>query len=255
MSTNETSNNSTFPTPNRPLTARDILRDLITRNLEIIQTRTSCLMARSMVAYNTSRTQTDKSMLDALSDLITAPFLRLGKQYRESPITQEIVAASRKFNNLLVAAKREATLHIRGIAKLDVFDPASQRKIERLGLRFPIIKLDIEELIAADEADADADANANAEANAVTHTDADADANADAPVLTHPADVLIAAEIAKLNAPAAVPSNAPTPTPTSTPTPIPTPTPTPTPPRGKPFSLPTHPNNKKRNRFKKRRAA
>ncbi len=137
-------------------TPRELLADLIRRNLEIIETRSVCLLARTCAAYNTGGKQTLKSMLDALSDVIAAPFLRLGKQYRASPITHEITAASRKYNNFLIACKREATVHIQRVAKHDVHDPTTQRRIERIGLRFPISKLDIEELIAADEADSPA---------------------------------------------------------------------------------------------------
>ncbi len=146
------SNNSSVATT----TPRELLADLIRRNLEIIETRSVCLLARTCAAYNTGGKQTLKSMLDALSDVIAAPFLRLGKQYRESPITHEITAASRKYNNFLIACKREATVHIQRVAKHDAHDPATQRRIERIGLRFPITKLDIEELIAANEADAPA---------------------------------------------------------------------------------------------------
>jgi len=240
------SNNSVLPTPKRPLTTREFLAELIRRNLEAIETRTVCLLARTCVAYNTNQKQTAKSMLDALADVISAPFLRLGKQYRESPITHEITAASRKFNNLLIACKREATIHIKGIARHDVYDPTTQRRIERLGLRFPIIKIDIEELVAADEADADNAANADSETTALAAIKAAARA-ATTPLPT---------SVAQIQPPAKIP----TPTPALTPSSIPAVTPdqpvqpASTPPHNNPSSLLQNPNNKK-NRFKKRRAA
>jgi len=243
------SNNSALPTPKRPLTTRELLAELILRNLEAIETRTVCLLARTCAAYNTNGNQTPKSMLEALADVISAPFLRLGKQYCESPITHQITAASRKFNNLLIACKREATIHIKSIARHDVYEPTSQRKIERLGLRFPIIKIDIEELIAADEADADGAANANSETTALAAIKAAARA-ATTPIPT---------SIAQIQPPAKIPPPTPAPTPASIPATAPVQPdqplqPTSTPPYSNSSGLLQNPNNKK-NRFKKRRAA
>ena len=143
------SNNHSLSTTT-PTTARELISQLIANNLHIIETRSACLLSRIQLIASAAADLKDR--FHAMGDVMSAPFLRLGKRFLESPITCEIAAASREFNNTLIAAKLHVSTQVRVLSTTEGLAASARRTIDRLGLRLSVIKLEIVELIEDGEA-------------------------------------------------------------------------------------------------------
>ena len=133
-----------------PTTTRELISQLIANNLHIIETRSVCLISRAQLIVSAAADLKDR--FHAMGDVMSAPFLRLGKRFLESPITCEIAAASREFNNTLIAAKLHVSTQVRVLSTTEGLAASARRTIDRLGLRLSVIKLEITELIEDGEA-------------------------------------------------------------------------------------------------------